>query len=183
MKKLIDLNDLKTIVDNRDNKKVVFTNGCFDILHVGHIRFLDECKKEGDILIVGLNSDKSVRVIKGICRPIVPFEQRAEILASIGVVDYVVGFDDSTPYGLIKSIEPDVLVKGADWDESKIVGSEFVNSRGGKVVRVRFTVSTSSSQIIYSILRKFGKNNECLLQGECHLNGNNQKQLEESRPN
>jgi|WetSurMetagenome_2_1015567.scaffolds.fasta_scaffold314560_2 D-glycero-beta-D-manno-heptose 1-phosphate adenylyltransferase len=166
MIKLIEFDALKEIVDNRGDKKVVFTNGCFDILHVGHVRFLEECKKEGDILIVALNNDVSVRKIKGICRPILPFEQRAEILSSMVWVDYIIGFEDETPFGLIKFFSPDILVKGADWDESRIVGADYINSKGGKVVRVNFTCFTSSSQIIYSILRKFGKEGNCILNGD-----------------
>ena len=161
MSKIIEFDALRKVLDEKGDKKIVFTNGCFDILHAGHVRFLKECKKEGDILIVGLNSDRSVRNIKGICRPILELEDRAEILEAIEYIDYIVIFDDNTPQGLIYFIKPDVLVKGADWDEDRIVGGEHVKSNGGKVVRVRHTKATSSSNIIYSILRKFGKDGTC----------------------
>lgn len=174
--KLVQLDDLRKILDDRDEKNIVFTNGCFDILHVGHIRFLTQCKKEGDILIVGVNSDNSVSKIKGICRPIITFDNRVEVLSAIEVVDYIIGFDDETPYGLIRYIKPDVLVKGADWEESRIAGADVVKEYGGRIVRVPFSIGTSSSQIIYSILRKFGK------EGTCLLHGNNSQQFEESRP-
>jgi len=163
MSKIIELDSLRKILDERGDKKVVFTNGCFDILHAGHVRFLKSCKEEGDILIVGLNSDRSVSQLKGICRPIVSASDRAEILEAIEFVDYIVTFDDNTPQGLIYFIKPDVLVKGADWDGDKIVGSDYVTSNGGSVVRVPHTKATSSSNIIYSILRKFGKEGSCNL--------------------
>jgi D-beta-D-heptose 7-phosphate kinase/D-beta-D-heptose 1-phosphate adenosyltransferase len=163
MSKIIELDSLRNILDERGDKKVVFTNGCFDILHVGHVRFLKECKKEGDILIVGLNSDRSVSNIKGICRPIVSAEDRAEILEAIEFIDYIIIFDENTPQTLIYAIKPDVLVKGVDWEESNIVGGEFVKSLGGHVARVSHTKQTSSTNIIYSILRKFGKEGSCNL--------------------
>ncbi len=165
MGKVIELDDLKIICDNRDSKKVVFTNGCFDIIHSGHIKLLKECKSQGDILVVGLNSDKSVAKLKGYCRPILSFEERSIILASIIYVDYVVKFDDDTPYGVIRFITPDVLVKGQDWDESEIVGADHVKEKGGNVYRVSMESGRSSSQIIYSILRRYGKEGIC--------NGNN----------
>lgn len=161
MSKIIELDSLRKILDERGDKKVVFTNGCFDILHAGHVRFLKECKKEGDILIVGLNSDRSVSKIKGICRPILSLEDRGEILEAIEYIDYIVTFDDNTPQSLIYFIKPDVLAKGADWDEDRIVGGEHVKANGGRIVRVIHTKATSSSNIIYSILRKFGKEGTC----------------------
>jgi D-beta-D-heptose 7-phosphate kinase/D-beta-D-heptose 1-phosphate adenosyltransferase len=161
MSKIIELDKLKLILDERGDKKVVFTNGCFDILHAGHVRCLKSCKEEGDILVVGLNSDRSVNKNKGICRPIITQEDRAEILEALVFIDYIVIFDDDTPYNLIQQIKPDVLIKGVDWDENKIVGGEFVKAYGGTIVRIPHTKQTSSTNIIYSILRKFGKDGTC----------------------
>ena len=136
-------------------KKFVFTNGCFDILHVGHVRYLAAAGREGDLLVVGLNSDASVRIIKGDKRPLVPQDQRAEVLASLICVDYVVVFDAPDPATLIETIVPDVLVKGADWAEENIVGGDFVKSRGGKVVRVSLVPAASTSGIIEKIVRRY----------------------------
>jgi len=163
MSKFIELDSLRKILDERGDKKVVFTNGCFDILHAGHVRFLKSCKEEGDILVVGLNSDRSVSQLKGICRPIISQQDRAEILEAIEHVDYVIIFDEDTPQGLIYFIKPDVLIKGVDWDETKIVGGEFVKSNGGSVSRIPHTRTISSTSIIYSIIRKFGKAGTCTI--------------------
>ena len=138
-------------------KKIVFTNGCFDILHVGHVRYLAAAGGEGDLLVVGLNSDASVRTIKGDQRPLVPQDQRAEVLASLSCVDYVVVFDEPEPATLIEAVAPDVLVKGADWAEENIVGADFVKSRGGKVVRVTLVPAASTSAIIEKIVQKYGR--------------------------
>ena len=133
-------------------RKVVFTNGCFDIVHAGHVRYLAAAGAEGDLLVVGLNSDASVRLIKGDTRPIVSQDHRAEVLAALECVDYVVLFDSPDPLPLIQILKPDVLVKGADWAEEKIVGGEFVKSNGGKVVRVSLVPEVSTTQIIAKIL-------------------------------
>ncbi len=127
MGKTLDRADLKKTVDNlkAEGRKIVFTNGCFDIIHIGHIRYLREAKKLGDILVVGINSDSSVSRLKP-QRPIVSEDQRAEVLSSIEMVDYVTIFNEDTPYELIKLIMPDVLVKGGDWDKNTIVGSDIV---------------------------------------------------------
>ena len=132
----------------RANKKVVFTNGCFDILHVGHVRYLQEARAQGDILVVGLNSDESVRRLKGEERPIQPETDRAEILAGLTAVDYVVVFTEDTPLNLIKDIRPDILVKGGDWPIEKIVGADFVLSYGGAVRPLRFVNGRSTSLIV-----------------------------------
>ena len=126
MGNILNWNDLRKVVDRRksEGKKVVFTNGCFDIIHIGHIRYLKEAKLLGDILVVGLNSDRSVSTIKP-DRPINPQDQRAEVLASLEMVDYVTLFDEKTPYELVKLIQPDVLVKGGDWKKEDIVGSDI----------------------------------------------------------
>jgi len=139
----------------KSGKKIVFTNGCFDILHVGHVRYLAAAGSEGDLLVVGLNSDASVRTIKGDKRPLVPQDQRAEVLASLICVDYVVVFDAPDPATLIETLVPDVLVKGADWAEAEIVGGDFVKSRGGKVVRVSLVPAASTSGIIEKIVRRY----------------------------
>lgn len=136
----------------KSGKKVVFTNGCFDILHAGHVRYLAAAGSEGDLLVVGLNSDASVHLIKGEKRPIVGQAQRAELLASLECVDYVVTFDAPDPQALIQELKPDVLVKGADWTEEKIIGGEFVKSIGGKVSRISLVPEVSTSQIIQKIL-------------------------------
>ena len=137
--------------------KVVFTNGCFDILHAGHVRYLAAAGAEGDLLVVGLNSDASVRLIKGDKRPIVHQDHRAEVLASLGCVDYVVLFDAPDPLILIKTLKPDVLIKGADWLEESIVGSGFVKANGGSVVRISLVPEVSTSQIIEKILELHGQ--------------------------
>jgi len=126
MGKLLNWQELKTVVDDAGakGKKIVFTNGCFDILHIGHVRYLKEAKALGDILVIGLNSDRSVSAIKP-NRPVNPQDQRAEVLASLEVVDYVTLFDEDTPYELIKLLKPDVLVKGGDWEKEDIVGSDI----------------------------------------------------------
>jgi len=135
-------------------KRVVFTNGCFDLLHIGHVRYLQHAKSEGDILVIGLNSDRSVRTIKGPKRPVIAERQRAEVLASIGFVDYVILFDEPDPHRLIAAIAPDVLVKGADWAEDQIAGADLVKAGGGKVVRVPLVPDVSTSRIIEDIIRK-----------------------------
>jgi rfaE bifunctional protein nucleotidyltransferase chain/domain len=139
----------------KSGQKIVFTNGCFDILHVGHVRYLAAARLEGDMLVVGLNSDASVRAIKGDKRPLVPQDQRAEVLASLICVDYVVVFDAPDPATLIETLAPDVLVKGADWAEEEIVGGDFVKSRGGKVVRVSLVPAASTSGIIEKIVENY----------------------------
>ncbi|MBN2539478.1 MAG: D-glycero-beta-D-manno-heptose 1-phosphate adenylyltransferase [Deltaproteobacteria bacterium] len=123
---------LKTL--RGEGKRIVFTNGCFDILHIGHVQYLKRAKALGDILVLALNSDSSVQSIKGPLRPIVPQDERAYIMASLDMVDYVTIFDEDTPLELIEYIEPDILVKGGDWSEDTVVGRESVERRGGKVV-------------------------------------------------
>jgi rfaE bifunctional protein nucleotidyltransferase chain/domain len=136
-------------------KLVVFTNGCFDILHAGHVRYLSAAKNEGDLLVVGLNSDQSVRRIKGKRRPIVKQEHRLEILASLQVVDYVTLFDEPDPLKLIQLLKPSILVKGEDWSEDKIVGADIVKANGGRVVRVPLAGDASTSGIIERIVKHY----------------------------
>ena len=137
------------------NKNVVFTNGCFDLLHIGHIRYLTAARQEGDLLVVGLNSDSSVKLIKGSQRPIIEQAHRSEILASLQVVDYVTFFDEPDPLKLIQLLKPAVLVKGADWSADNIVGADFVKANGGRVVRVPLVKGTSSSGIIDRITKRY----------------------------
>jgi rfaE bifunctional protein nucleotidyltransferase chain/domain len=127
---------------------VVFTNGVFDLLHPGHVRYLQQARALGDALIVGVNSDRSVRAIKGPQRPITPEAERAEILAALASVDAAVIFDEDTPHAIIAAIQPDILVKGADWAEDAIVGRDIVEARGGRVVRMPIEPGYSTSRII-----------------------------------
>ncbi|MEA2031017.1 MAG: D-glycero-beta-D-manno-heptose 1-phosphate adenylyltransferase [candidate division Zixibacteria bacterium] len=135
----------------RKHQAIVFTNGVFDILHRGHVEYLAKAKEFGDILIVGLNSDASVRRLKGTPRPLQRQQDRAAVLLALKAVDYVVVFGEDTPEKLIKSIEPDVLVKGADYKLSEIVGAQFVKSYGGKIQRIRLTKGRSTSDILKRI--------------------------------
>jgi D-glycero-beta-D-manno-heptose 1-phosphate adenylyltransferase len=139
------------------NKKVVFTNGCFDIVHAGHIDYLNKAKKLGDVLIVGVNSDISVKKIKDRKRPIIPEKERVLIVSNLKPVDYVVVFDEETPENLINKIIPDVLVKGADWDIDKIVGKDTVLKNGGEVKSIEFIIQQSTSKIIESIISKYNE--------------------------
>ncbi|MBI4353485.1 MAG: D-glycero-beta-D-manno-heptose 1-phosphate adenylyltransferase [Candidatus Omnitrophica bacterium] len=151
--KLKSLSELVRILkrERSSGKKVVFTNGCFDLLHVGHVRYLKEAKSLGDILVVGLNSDASVRRLKGKARPLVPQSERAEVLGSLECVNYVVVFRDSTPERLIRAISPHFLVKGGDWNKAKIVGREWVESHGGKVMPLRLVSGRSTSRLAEKI--------------------------------
>jgi D-beta-D-heptose 7-phosphate kinase/D-beta-D-heptose 1-phosphate adenosyltransferase len=134
-----------------ERKKIVFTNGVFDLLHPGHLRYLRKARSLGDVLIVGVNSDRSVRANKGADRPITPEHERVEILASLECVDAVVVFDEDTPHAIISAIQPDVLVKGADWGPAAIVGRDIVESRGGLVVRVPVEPNHSTTAIVERI--------------------------------
>ena len=135
----------------QEGRRVVFTNGCFDLLHAGHVRYLEAARAEGDLLIVGLNSDASVRRLKGPGRPLNPAADRAEVLAGLQAVDAVVFFEEDTPAELIAELVPEVLVKGADWAEGEIVGADTVESQGGKVVRIPLLEGRSTSQLIEAI--------------------------------
>jgi rfaE bifunctional protein nucleotidyltransferase chain/domain len=135
------------------SKKIVFTNGCFDILHLGHIDYLSKAAEFGDVLIIGLNSDDSVRKIKGINRPINDEKSRAKILASLGFVSAVILFDEDTPYNLIKFVQPDVLIKGSDYKPEDIVGYDIVKAKGGVIETIDFLPGYSTSSIIDKIKR------------------------------
>jgi len=150
----------RTVGDlKKKGKRIVFTNGCFDLLHLGHIRYLEKAKSLGDILVVGLNSDRSVRGLKGPQRPILPEDERAEILSGLGCVDYIALFDELTPLELISSVQPHILVKGGDWTKEDIVGREVVERSGGGVVILPFVEGASTSNLIETILKRYGKRN------------------------
>jgi len=151
--KIIAIQDLKQGLGNwrQEGKKIVFTNGCFDIVHLGHIQFLQEAKNLGDILIVGLNSDSSVNKIKGKGRPILDQNSRSEILAAFEFVDGVIIFDQNTPFRLIEQLVPDVLVKGSDYLAENIVGSEIVLNSGGEVITIDLVEGYSTSNIIEKV--------------------------------
>ena len=139
----------------REGKRLVFTNGCFDLLHPGHVRYLRQARELGDVLVVALNSDRSVRRIKGEGRPILDQNERAEVMAALESVDYVVIFDEETPRDLIASLLPGVLVKGGDWPVDQIVGSEEVCRAGGRVFSLPYLEGSSTTRIIEKILKQF----------------------------
>ena len=138
-------------------KKLVFTNGVFDLLHVGHLRYLKQARALGDALAIGLNSDASVKRLKGDLRPILPQAERAELLAGLACVDYVCIFDEDDPRELIKAVVPSVLVKGGDWPVDKILGSDTVEAAGGKVLSLPFVEGRSTTSMVTDIAAKFGK--------------------------
>ncbi|MEZ4906588.1 MAG: D-glycero-beta-D-manno-heptose 1-phosphate adenylyltransferase [Saprospiraceae bacterium] len=148
--------DYLTIIDDwkREKNKIVFTNGCFDLLHSGHIMYLNEAKKNGDKLVIGLNSDESVRRLKGENRPIKGEDCRADILAFMGEIDMVVIFDEDTPLDLITKIVPDVLVKGGDWEIENIVGANVVIENGGTVKSLNFLDGHSTTNIVNKVLNQ-----------------------------
>lgn len=146
-------NKIEEIRKSKNSEKIVFTNGCFDILHIGHIKYLQEAKAQGDILVVGINSDASVKKLKGEARPIQNEEDRGEILSALACVDFVTIFNEDTPENLISLIKPDVLVKGGDWKVDQIVGSDFVMSYGGKVKSLQFVKGKSTTNIVSQILK------------------------------
>ena len=159
MDKVLTRTDLKKKLDGlkKDGKKIVFTNGCFDILHTGHARYLREAKKLGDVLVVGLNSDASVRSIKGEKRPLVPQDERADVIASLEAVDYVTIFDELTPLELMRLLRPDTIVKGGDWAEKDIVGKDEVRQWGGAVRIIPEIQGASTTNIIEKILKVYGE--------------------------
>ena len=138
----------------RRGEVVVFTDGCFDLLHVGHVRSLEQARGLGDRLVVALNSDASVQRVKGTGRPIVPSRQRAEIVAALDCVDWVLVFGQSTPLSLLRALRPNVLAKGGDWDLRDVVGREDVESWGGTVVRLRIVPGVRTSEIIATVVKK-----------------------------
>jgi D-beta-D-heptose 7-phosphate kinase/D-beta-D-heptose 1-phosphate adenosyltransferase len=152
-RKIKKLSELKIMLNKlkKKKKKVVFTNGCFDLLHYGHIQYLKKAKALGDILVVGLNSDSSVKKLKGTGRPLVPEKERAEILSALEFVDYVTIFSEETPANLIRQVKPDILVKGGDYSLDEIVGRDFVQSCGGKVVTIPLVKGKSTTGLIRKI--------------------------------
>ncbi len=154
IKKLAELKSLACRL-RKKGKKIVFTNGCFDLLHYGHVKYLAEAKRKGDILIVGVNSDASVKRIKGDKRPLTDEESRSGIIAGLESVDYVILFKEDTPLKIIDSLKPDILVKGADWDKKKIVGGSSILKNRGVVSTVKLAKGYSTTNIIKKIARLF----------------------------
>jgi D-beta-D-heptose 7-phosphate kinase/D-beta-D-heptose 1-phosphate adenosyltransferase len=156
-RKIQSLNNLKKIRARlrKEGQKVVFTNGCFDLIHGGHIHLFRFAKSRGDVLIVALNTDASVRKIKGPSRPVFPLKERYEILSAIEHIDYLTSFSEETPQTIIAALLPDVLVKGGDWASDEIVGKKEVEKAGGKVVRAPYLKGHSSTDIIEKILKNF----------------------------
>lgn len=156
-KKFIDIEKIPELIKGikADNKKVSFTNGCFDLLHPGHLDLLYYCRKLADLLIIGLNTDESIKALKGDNRPVLKLEHRSQMLAGYSFVDYITSFSDETPIKLIELIRPDFLIKGTDWGYGRIVGEDYVQSYEGKVIAYPLLGDYSSSKIIDSILDKF----------------------------
>ena len=157
--KIKERKELLRIIKNlkAKGKRIVFTNGCFDLLHLGHVRYLEEAKSLGDVLVVGVNSDSSVRKLKGSKRPILPEEERTEILSGLGCVDYITIFNEADPLRLITSLKPNLLVKGGDWTKEQIVGREVVERLGGELVIIPFVKGASTSNVIDTILKRYEK--------------------------
>jgi len=156
--KILSLSALRPVRERlrREGKTVVFTNGCFDLLHGGHLHLFRAARRLGDVLVVALNSDASVRRIKGPQRPIFPLRERQEVLAALADIDYVTSFSEPTPRRIIGALLPDVLAKGGDWGPGEIIGAEEVEGAGGRVVRIRYLKGHSSTNIVAKILRDFG---------------------------
>lgn len=155
--KIKGIKELKKIISRlkSQGKRIVFTNGCFDILHYGHVKYLEKTKGLGDCLVVAVNSDASVKRLKGSHRPIVSQYDRMRIIAGLESVDYVVLFKEDTPLKIIKILKPDILVKGSDWNKKSIVGGDFVSSYGGRVVTIQLTKGRSTTNLIRKIARIF----------------------------
>ncbi len=158
MDKIYTRETLKKEIDRlrKEGKKIVFTNGCFDILHVGHTRYLEGAKKQGDVLVLGLNSDESVKALKGENRPLIPENERADVVAALESVDYVTIFPELTPLELIEYLKPDVIVKGGDWREEEVVGREAVEKWGGRVIIIPEIKGSSTTNIIEKIMKVYG---------------------------
>jgi D-beta-D-heptose 7-phosphate kinase/D-beta-D-heptose 1-phosphate adenosyltransferase len=145
---------LKTL--QNQGKKVVFTNGVFDLLHLGHVTYLQEARKQGDLLVVGLNSDGSTKRLKGPLKPLLPLAERAEMLLALSCVDYTTFFEEDDPFNIVKTLKPDVLVKGGDWPVDKIIGGDLVNSLGGKVMNIPVVPGRSTTNLIELIRERYG---------------------------
>jgi D-beta-D-heptose 7-phosphate kinase/D-beta-D-heptose 1-phosphate adenosyltransferase len=159
MEKIFDRDKLREILNDARirGKTIVFTNGCFDIIHVGHVHYLQDAKKLGDILVVAVNSDASVRNLKGDKRPLVPQDERADVIAALGSVNYVSIFDETTPLALINTLRPDILVKGGDWNEKDVVGRDEVRSWGGRVEIIPETKGASTTNIVEKIRQLYSE--------------------------
>jgi D-beta-D-heptose 7-phosphate kinase/D-beta-D-heptose 1-phosphate adenosyltransferase len=155
----LEASQLAPVLQNLKNqgKKVVFTNGVFDLLHLGHVTYLQAARAQGDLLVVGLNSDESVRRIKGPLKPLLPLAERAEMLLALKCVDFVTFFEEENPYNVIKILRPDVLVKGGDWAIDKIIGGDLVQSWGGKVMNIPVVEGRSTTNLIQMVVERFGK--------------------------
>jgi len=162
MNKILERNVLKNKLEElrKKGKKIAFTNGCFDILHVGHVRYLREAKKTADVLVLALNSDSSVRSIKGEERPLVNENERAEMLAALEFVDFITIFEELTPLELIICLKPDILIKGGDWPEEKVVGREEVKKWGGRVAIIPEIEGKSTTNIVEKIKKLYCSNKE-----------------------
>ena len=160
MQKILERNTLKNKLEvlRKEGKKIAFTNGCFDIIHVGHVRYLREAKKTADVLVLALNSDSSVRKIKGDKRPLVGEEERAEILAAFEFIDFITIFEELTPLELINYLKPDVLIKGGDWPEEKIIGREEIKKWGGRVAIIPEVTGKSTTSIVEKIKKMYCSN-------------------------
>ncbi len=157
MKKLLPLKELEKKIKSlkAGGKKIVFTNGCFDIIHGGHVKCLEKAKSLGDILVVALNTDQSVKKLKGKNRPLFPLKERARVLGAFADVDFITCFNEATPIKVIKALKPDILIKGSDYKDKEIVGGQFIKSYGGKVVRFPIYRNYSTSKILEEILKNF----------------------------
>lgn len=155
--KIKQKDELKPILEElkRAGKKIAFTNGCFDILHAGHVRYLSKARANADYLVIAINSDESVRKIKGDKRPLICQRERAELLSALEFVDFVVIFDEPDPFEIISYLLPNILVKGADWGHDKIIGRDVVEGSGGEVIRVELTQGISTTNIIELILKRY----------------------------
>jgi len=164
LSKIISYKKLKSLrqVWKRQGLIVVFTNGCFDLIHVGHVQLLQQAKSFGDILIVAVNTDETIREAKGPARPIVPLSERMEILGAFGYVDYLFPFYEPTPQRVIAELLPDVLVKGSDWGANEVVGKSEVESAGGKVVRVELFKGKSTTELVQAIVKTALHNHQTL---------------------
>ena len=155
--KVKSLSALKKTISllKKKGKKIVFTNGCFDLVHYGHVMYLERAKSNGDILVVGVNSDASVKRIKGDSRPLVNQSDRVKVVAALACVDYVVIFNEDTPLDLISSLKPHILIKGADWAKQDIVGADIVKSHGGKVLTIKLAEGRSTTNLIRKIVETY----------------------------
>lgn len=151
--KIKHLKELKEIlnIEKQNGKRIVFTNGCFDILHVGHIRYLEEAKNYGDILVVAVNSDASVKGLKGDSRPLVPEQDRAEVLASLGCIDYVLIFEEPDPVRIITELLPHILIKGGDYKPDEVLGKDIVETNNGKVIIIPLVENRSTTNLVWQI--------------------------------